>query len=82
MEVTALFVRALEGEIIEKYMKEGVTDVNELWKHVHEELPQLVCDHVNSMLKQAYEEGARESRAQLEEFCHTHGIIVFMASSC
>ena len=49
-KLTPFYIDALKGEIIEKYMKQGITDIQELRGHVYNELPQAVCDVVNSSI--------------------------------
>lgn len=49
MKLTKVYLEALKGAIIEKHMKAGIKDVVELQKRIEEELPQLICDAVNSV---------------------------------
>lgn len=49
-ELTEFYIKALQGGIIEKHMKNGIENVEELKIKVYEELPQVICDVVNSGL--------------------------------
>ena len=64
MELTPFLVNALKGEIIEKHLKEGETDIAKLKEYVYDELPQLICDIVNPMFKEL------EQKCQIKNLNH------------
>ena len=50
IKLTPYYIDALKGAIIEKYQKQGVTDIQKLQNYIDKELPQLICDEVNSAI--------------------------------